>query len=179
MIQWIMAHPFLSAAALWAAAIFLLLWLLWRKGSTTSAADGEAVEDRVSLMASLMSLGLVKRIEMRPRFLPKAPHDPVRSEMLAAQILSDQAGAGETAGRVAHAPAPGDRHYRAPERPLRITIGQWSIIMRRGERTRVIDRSRAGVEIPAYPVPEEWNDLVTAMAFEIGRLREGWDVTKP
>lgn len=177
MIQWILAHPFLSVAATWAVVICLFLWLLLRKGSTRSE-PSEAVEDRVSIMASLMSLGLVKRVDMRPRFLPK-PHDPARSELLAAQILSDQAGAHEAAGRIAHAPAPGERSYRAPERPLRVTIGQWSIIMRRGARTRVLDQQRAGVDVPSYPVPEEWNDLVTALAFEVLRLREGWDVTKP
>lgn len=177
MIQWIMAHPFLSAAALWGVSICLILCLLGRRGSTRTD-QPEAVEDRVSIMASLMSLGLVKRVEMRPRFLPK-PHDPARSELLAAQILADQAGAHEAAGRVVHAPAPGDRHYREPVRTIRVTVGHWSILLRRDSRTRIQDTSRPGVDAPAYGIPEEWGEIISALAFEVQRLREGWDVTKP
>lgn len=132
----------------------------------------------MSLMASLMSLGVVKRLDMRPRFIPKA-HDPVRSELMAAQILSDQAGAHEDAGRITHAPAPGDRNYREPVRTIRVTVGHWSILLRRDSRTRIQDTSRPGVDAPAYPVPEEWNEVISALAFEVQRLREGWDVTKP
>jgi len=178
MTQWIMAHPFLFAAAIWAAVIFLFLFLLWRRGSTRSVPSSEAVEDRVSVIASLMSLGLVKRVDMRPRFLPKT-HDPDRSELLAAQILSDQAGAHEEAGRIAHAPAPGDRGYREPVRTIRVSVGKWSVLLRRGQTTRISEARGDGIDVPAYPVPEEWGEVITALAFEVQRLREGWDVTKP
>lgn len=178
MIQWIQAHPFLCVAAIYGALICLCLFLFWRRASTRTGLEPEAVEDRVSLMASLMSLGVVKRLDMRPRFIPKA-HDPVRSELMAAQILSDQAGAHEAAGRTTRRPAPGERGYQEPVRTIRVTVGHWSILLRRGNRTRIQDTSRPGVDAPAYPVPEEWNDLVTALAFEVQRLREGWDVTKP
>lgn len=177
MIQWILAHPFLSAAALWVVLICLILFLLWRRGSTRIDRP-EAVEDRVSLTASLMSLGLVKRVEMRPRFLPK-PHDPARSEMLAAQILADQAGAHEAAGRVVHAPAPGDRHYREPVRTIRVSVGKWTICLRRGSTTRIVEARGDGMDIPSYPVPEEWGEIITTLAFEVQRLREGWSVDEP
>lgn len=177
MIQWIQAHPFLSAAVIYGALIFLLFCLLWRRGSTRSAPI-EAVEDRVTIMSSLMRSGLVRRLDMRPRFLPKT-HDPARSEMMAAQILADQAGAHEAAGRVTHMPAPGETFYREPNRTIRVVVGKWTIQMRRGQRTHIREDSGEGLDIPPYPVPEEWNDLVTALGFEVQRLREGWDVTKP
>lgn len=159
MTQWIQAHPFLSGVAIWGVVIFLCLWFFWRRGSTRSDRP-EAVEDGVSLMASLMSLGIVQRLDMRPRYVPKT-HDKRRSEMMAAQILSDQAGAHEAAGRTTHAPAPGERGYLEPVRTIRVSVGEFSVLLRRGMPTRVQSVQGDGQDLPAYVVPEEWTGVIS------------------
>lgn len=180
MIQWIFTHPFVVTAILWAIALSLMLFLCWKRGSMRTrderATTDDIMVDHVVEWAKLIREGMVKRLSMRPRYVPKPQPNQLHSDMKAAQILADQQTAHEQPGEVTHAPAPGERNYRQPSSTVRLTVGNWTIYLQRGEPLMVCEARPGGANVPAYPVPDHWSELISEMAFEIARLREGWSV---
>lgn len=172
--QWISQHPYQSAAWAYGLLMLLLAFLLWKRGSMREKAGyqkdhGDDTPDPVLGLVALMRAGLVRRLTMRPRYVPKV-YDPKRSELMAAQILADQDYAQETAGRVSHAPAPGERHYIAPGHTLRVTVADWTVCAQRNGPVMVHEQ-RPGVTVPPYPLPDEWGEVLGCFAFEIAKLR--------
>ncbi len=120
---------------------------------------------------------LVHRVPMASRFAPDRDDDADRAAAMAEQIVSDQQEVHATPGRVVHVPAPDEPGYQAPSEIIRVEVGAFVVHMQRGARTQLAEVSAQGVPFPLIPIAEEWDEIVTAMAMEIVRLREGWTVT--
>ncbi len=125
----------------------------------------------------LGSGGPAHRVPMASRFAPDRDDDADRADAMAEQIVHDQQEVHATPGPVVHVPAPGEPGYQAPSEIIRVEVGAFVVHMQRGARTQLAEVSAQGVPFPLIPIAEEWDEIVTAMAMEIVRLREGWTVT--
>ena len=184
--HWCQAHPFLAALIAWATAMCLCLlpFLIrgWRKPSGSSEDRGPLglprelqlrAEDRITPQIEAIQESL-RRIPMHNRFMPDGSSGPRRDLALVDQILGDQAAAHEKPGRRANALAPGERHYREPGQIIRVVVDAFTVVLQRGETPVLLEAGPDGADYPPVPVPEPWNDVLTAYAFEVNRLREGW-----
>ena len=93
---------------------------------------------------------------------------------MADQIVADQQQAHEEPGRPVDAPAPGEPGYNAPSHIIRVVVDQFTVVLQRGEWPVLVEASPGGDDYLPVPVADPWGDVVTALAFEVQRLREGW-----
>ena len=159
---------FACVLAVLAGLLFLALFLFWTRRSTTGCKQPDtAVESSpIPFLRDMIRLGHIKRLAMRPRYVPKTT-DRTRSEIMAAQILADQETVHEEAGEVAHVPAPGEPGYREPRRAISKRVGQFHIRVERDGTVLVAEIAPHGAESPFYPVPREWSELVAVLLVEI------------
>lgn len=183
MLQWIeQTHPLVQFIVGWGAFLLLMMspFLIraWRRhrgeapeqsGITSDPLDPRPVEDPVLLLTHR-----VARIPMHNRFMPDSARSHVRDLALVDQIMADQRVADEKPGEMVDAPAPGEPEYEPPHATIRLVVGAFTFVLERGCEPLLIEAAPDGSDYPPVPVAEPWNDVVTALVFEVHRLREGW-----
>ncbi len=183
LLSWIDRHPLLSAAfGLFVVIPFLFLspFLIralrrWR-GSVPEQSGITPDIEMEHHNELFLTREMQHRIPMHNRFMPDEASGPTRSLALVDQILGDQRQAHEEPGRQTGAPAPGEPGYEAPGQRIRVVVGAFTFILDRRQPTMLVEASPGGDDYPMVEIPDPWNDVVTALAFEVQRLREGWDL---
>lgn len=184
-LSWLDRHPILSTCLLVFVGLpFLFLspflirgWRRWRGEVPQQSGFTPDIEMEYHdelLLTREMRAG--PRIPMHNRFMPDEASGPTRSLALVDQILGDQHRAHEEPGRQTGAPAPGEPGYEAPGQRIRVVVGAFTFILDRRKPTVLVEASPGGDDYPMVEIPDPWNDVVTALAFEVQRLREGWDL---
>ena len=169
MLNYLQSHPALVFGGVWVLAIALLLFLYWRRNGARSDPPASSEFDITDFWIKGIAGGIIKRLDMRPRYVAKRV-DPIRSHFMAAQILADQAVAGETVGETTHAPAPGERGYEPPMHAFRVKVADYTIILSRDGTVSVQEWVSRGMT-RTQPISKPEADVVAAMVLEIVRLR--------
>lgn len=182
LVSWLERHPILCAAFLAFVVMPLLLWspfLIrgWRRWrGEVPQQSGITADIEMDHHNELLLTAQMRRIPMHNRFMPDEASGPVRSLALVDQIIGDQQTAHEEPGRRSRRAAPGERGYEAPGQRIRVVVGAFTFVLDRRKPTVLVEASPGGDDYPEVEIPDPWNDVVTALAFEVQRLREGWSV---
>ncbi|WLJ71103.1 hypothetical protein [Sphingomonas phage Carli] len=194
LIQWSHNHPLLAFLVGWVtlgcltAVPFLIRGWRRRTGDDLPQqryrADGSVVqprelqlrlEDRITPELERVQEAL-GRIPMHNRFMPPHATGVARALSLADQIVADQQQAHEEPGKPTTAPAPGEPGYQEPDQTIRVVVDAFTVVLTRGQPPVLLEAKPDGSDYPAVVIPEPWDDVMTALAFEVQRLREGWSV---
>jgi hypothetical protein len=165
MISFVAQHPFYTIGIGWfvflVAFVCLFTWggPFWKSGKFTTGGIVGGNPDK-----------------MRNRFTADDGEPVMRSLLMADQIVHDQQIAHEEPGPETTAPAPGERHYEDPCQIVHIVVGAYTVHLVRDNAPVVTEALLDPNVNRTRDVRPEDADLISTLAMEVLRLREGWTV---